>query len=318
MSLNKTNQASKLPSAPPSRWMVMKDEISEKGMLFLFLLPALAFLLVAQAYPLVYSLYFSFINFELAKSPIPGGFVGFDNYIRAFQDPVFQQAIWISLKFALIATFFEVGLGLLLAYLLVGESFWTRAGRTILITPMIIAPVVVGTMWRMLMNSRSGLVNYGLGLIGIRAPDWLASPGTALAALIWVDIWQWTPFVMVIYVAALSALPADPIRAAEVDGANRWQIFRYIVLPLLLPVTMLVIMFRLIDAIMVLDIVYSFTFGGPGFSTHTLSFLIYQQGLRYFNISYAAAGAWILMAITVLIAALLNLIRNQWLAKRIG
>jgi ABC-type sugar transport system permease subunit len=312
------NQTSNALEAPRSRWRISKDELGEKGMLFLFLLPALAFLLIAQAYPLFYSLYFSFIDFELAKSPIPGGFVAFDNYIKAFHDPVFQQAIVISLKFAFIATFFEIGLGLLLAYLLIGEGFWTRVWRTILIMPMIIAPVVVGTMWRMLLNFRSGLVNYSLGVIGIQAPNWLASPGTALAALIWVEIWQWTPFVMVIYVAALSALPGDPIRAAEVDGASRWQIFRYIILPLLLPVTMLVIMFRLVDAIMVLDIVYSLTFGGPGFSTHTLSFLIYQQGLRYFNISFASAEAWILLTLTVMIAVILMLFRNKWLAKRIG
>jgi ABC-type sugar transport system permease subunit len=298
--------------------MFLKNELGEKGMLFIFLLPALAFLLIAQAYPLFYSLYFSFIDFELAKSPIPGGFVGFDNYIKAFQDPVFQQAIVLSLKFAFIATFFEIGFGLLLAYLLVGEDLRTRMWRTILIMPMIIAPLVVGTMWRMLLNFRSGLVNYSLGLIGIQAPNWLASSGTALAALIWVDIWQWTPFVMVIYAAALSALPGDPIRAAEVDGASRWQIFRYIIFPLLLPVTMIVIMFRLIDAVMVLDIVYSITFGGPGFSTHTLSFLIYQQGLRYFNISFASAEAWVLLTITLVIAVILILIRNRWLAKRIG
>jgi ABC-type sugar transport system permease subunit len=300
-----------------SRWTIWKSEISERGPLVLFLVPALAFLLLAQGYPLIYSLYLSVIELELAKSPEPGGFVGATNYITAFQDPIFRQAFRTSLIFALAATTVEVLLGLLVAYLLVGERFWVRMWRTILIMPMVIAPVAVGTMWRMLLNSRAGLVNYALGWVGINAPEWLAGPNSALAAIIWVDIWEWTPFVIIIYVAALSALPTDPIRAAQVDGASRWQIFRYIVLPLLVPVTMLIIMFRLIDSIMVLDIVYTLTFGGPGFSTHTLSFWIYQQGLRYFNISKASAMAWILLITCMLVAVLLMWIRNRWLARRL-
>ena len=316
--MRKPNPANNSLVAPPTFWTNLKDDISEKGMLFLFLLPALTFLLLAQGYPLLYSLYFSFVDFALAKSPIPGGYIGFENYTRALSDQVFQQAISISLTFALIATAFEMVLGLLLAYFLVGEGFWTKIWRTILIMPMVIAPVAVGTMWRMLLNPRAGLVNYSLSLIGITAPNWLAAPHTAMAAIIWVDIWQWTPFVMVIYVAALSALPSEPIRAAEVDGASHWQIFRYIIFPLLVPVSMLTLMFRLIDTIMVLDIVYTLSFGGPGFSTHTLSFLIYQQGLRYFNIGFASAMAWILLGMTLLVAIVLIAIRNNWLARHYG
>jgi ABC-type sugar transport system permease subunit len=274
-----------------SRWAIIQNEISEKGLLVLFLMPALVVLLLAQGYPLIYSLYLSFIDFTLAKSTTPGGFVGFDNFIRALQDSVFQNSIRISLTFAIIATATEMLVGLLLAYLLVGERIWTRLWRTILIMPMVIAPVAVGTIWRMLLNSRAGLVNHSLSLIGIDAPNWLGGAKTAFTAILWVEIWQWTPFVIVIYVAALTALPSDPIRAAQVDGASRWQIFRYIILPLLLPVTVLVLMFRLIDTIMVLDIVYTLTFGGPGFSTNTMSFLIYQQGLRYFNLSFASISS---------------------------
>ena len=284
----------------------------ETFMLILFLLPALAFLLLAQGYPLVYSLYLSFVDFALARSPVPGDFVGLANYQAAFADPIFLQALRISLIFAVCATTIEILLGLLLAFLLVGESLWTRVWRTLLIMPMVIAPVAVGTMWRMLLNARAGLVNYALEQIGIQAPNWLGAPTSALIALIWIDIWQWTPFAMVIYVAALSALPAEPIEAAHVDGASRWQVFRYIVLPLLTPITMLIVMFRLIDSIMVLDTVYTLTFGGPGFSTHTLSFWIYQQGLRYFNLSYASAMAWLLLSLCMFVAVLLMALRSRW------
>jgi ABC-type sugar transport system permease subunit len=160
---------------------------------------------------------------------------------------------------------------------------------------MVIAPVAVGTLWRMILSARAGLLNYGLSVIGVQGPDWLGDPKIALISLIIVDVWEWSPFVMVIYVAALSSLPSDPFRAASVDGATRWQTFRHITLPLLLPVTLLTLMFRLIDTLLTLDIVYTTTNGGPGFKTHTLSFWIYQQGLRYFNISYAAATSWILL-----------------------
>jgi ABC-type sugar transport system permease subunit len=295
----------------------VRSQLSEKGLLVLFLVPALLVLIFAQGYPLLHSFYLSLVDWALAKSPMPQGFAGPANYVAAAKDVVFIQAVKISVIFALSATVVELLVGFLLAYMTVGESRWVRVSRTLLILPMVIAPVAVGTMWRMLLNSRAGLVNYALSLVGITAPNWLAGPNSALAALIMVDVWEWTPFVMIIYVAALSSLPADPIRAAQVDGASRWQIFRFITLPLLMPVSMLVIMFRLIDSIMVLDIVYTTTFGGPGFSTHTLSFWIYQQGLRYFNISYAAATSWILLAFCLVIAVGLTAIRTRWVRRHL-
>jgi ABC-type sugar transport system permease subunit len=157
-------------------------------------------------------------------------------------------------------------------------------------------------MWRMMLSGRAGLINAALAAVGISGPDWLGDPNTALLSLIIIDIWQWSPFVMIIYVAAITSLPVDPFRAARVDGASRWMIFRHITLPMLIPITLLVLMFRLIDTMLTLDIVYTTTFGGPGFRTHTLTFWIYQQGLRYFNISYAAASSWILLIACVLIA----------------
>jgi ABC-type sugar transport system permease subunit len=287
---------------PISRWQMMRAQLGEKGMLILFLIPALIVLLLVQGYPLAYSGYFSLVDWTLAKSPTPGGFVGLANYSKAFSDSVFVGAIQTTVTFALAATFFEMLIGFFLAYLTVGERRLLQISRTILIMPMVVAPVAVGTLWRMMFSARAGLINYGLSLVGITGPDWLGNPAVALTALIIIDVWEWSPFVMIIYVAALSSLPAEPFRAAAVDGASRWQIFRYITLPLLLPVTILVLMFRLIDTLLTLDIVYTTTYGGPGFKTHTLSFWIYQQGLRYFNISYAAATSWILLIACLLIA----------------
>ncbi len=285
--------------------------LAENGMLVLFLLPAVIVLVITQGYPLGYSAYFSLHDWTLARSPHPGPFIGLDNYTRAFDDTVFTGSVETTVTFALLATLFELIVGFTLAYLTVGENFWLQIGRTILIMPMVIAPVAVGTMWRMMYSARAGLINHLLRQVGIAGPDWLGDPSVALTSLIIVDVWEWSPFVMVIYAAAITSLPNEPFRAARVDGASRWQIFRHVTLPLLMPVTLLVLMFRLIDTLLTLDIVVTTTFGGPGFRTYTLSFWIYQQGLRYFNISYAAATSWIMLIGCLLVAIVLLVVRQR-------
>ena len=303
-------------TSPVSPWTVLKDQLGEKGLLIIFLVPALAVMILAQAYPLIYSLYLSFVDLALVKGPTPSGFVGLANYAAAFKDEVFVDSIRITFTFAFAATAMELVLGLALAYLLVGEHWWNRVSRTVLILPAVIAPIAVGTIWRMMLNSRAGIIAAGLAVLGIKSPNWLAGSDTALMAIIGIDIWQQTPFVLIIYSAALAALPTDPMRAAHVDGASRWQILRFIILPLLFPVTMIILMFRLIDSLMVLDIVYTTTYGGPGFATHTMTLWTYNQGLRYFNMSYAAALSWILTAFTSSIAVTLMWIRSRWLNAR--
>jgi len=294
-----------------SRWQAFKFRLTENGMLVLFLLPALLILIITQGYPLAYSAYFSTFDWALARSPKPGAFIELGNYTRALHDPVFIGAAKTTIRFALTATLFEMLVGFALAYLTVGEGLFVQFSRTLLIMPMVIAPVAVGTMWRMMFSARAGLINYLLGKVGISGPDWLGDPSVALNSLILVDVWEWSPFVMVIYSAALTSLPAEPFRAARVDGASRWQIFRHITLPLLMPVTFLILMFRLVDALLTLDIVVTTTFGGPGFKTNTLSFWIYQQGLRYFNISYSAATSWMLLIGCLLLAVVLLAVRQR-------
>lgn len=300
-----------MESGATSRWETARAHLAENGCLVLFLLPAVLILIITQGYPLAYSAYFSLRDWTLARSPHPGPFVGLDNYARAFDDTVFMGSVDTTVIFAVTATLFELVVGFSLAYLTVGEGFLWQVSRTVLIMPMVIAPVAVGTMWRMMYSARAGLINYLLSLIGIHGPDWLGDPSMALKSLVIVDVWEWSPFVMVIYAAALTSLPREPFRAATVDGASRWQIFRHITIPLLMPVTLLVLMFRLIDTLLTLDIVVTTTFGGPGFKTYTLSFWIYQQGLRYFNISYSAATSWLLLIGCLLLAMVLLAVRQR-------
>jgi len=223
----------------------IEARIGERGTLLLFLVPALIVLVAAQFYPLAYSAWVSMVDWTLSRSPVPRGFVGFDNYAKAFSDAVFLGSIRTTIVFALATTALQMILGFLLAYLCVGEAAALRLSRTLLLMPMVIAPVAVGTIWRMMLSARVGPVNALLASLGIAGPDWLGDPDLALVALILIDTWEWTPFVMVIYVAALTSLPAEPLRAAAVDGASRWQIFRFVVFPMLLPVTILIAMFRL-------------------------------------------------------------------------
>ncbi len=289
--------------------MLLKKNWQEKRTLFTFLLPAILILLVSQAYPILYSLSISFRQWALAESLKPKGFVGFNNYIKAFKDPIFLNAIRISFVFCIVATSFEIILGFIIAYFTVGENFFLRLSRTILILPMVIAPVANGTIWRMMLNSQSGLINQLLRFIGIQGPNWLGAPGSALFSVIAIDIWQWTPFAMVVFLAGFSIIPNELYDAAKVDGAGRLKTLRYIIIPYIIPIGFIVLLFRLVDTLLVIDAIYTTTFGGPGFSTNVITLFIYWQALRYFNISYASATSWILSIFTLLIA--LSLMRFQ-------
>jgi multiple sugar transport system permease protein len=273
----------------------LEQKIGERGILIAFMVPAIAITVLAQFYPLFYSLWISLVDWTLTRSIEPGPFVGFANYSKMATDGVLQQTIGRTILFGIGSTAASVVLGFILAYFTVGERPAVRVARTILILPMVIAPVAVGTIWRMMLSARVGPINEVLRSMGLPAPDWLGDPRLAVLSIIIIDVWEWTPFVFVIFAAAISSLPSEVLRAAEVDGATPLQILFRIVLPMLAPVGLLVVMFRLLDALLTLDIVFTTTFGGPGFATHTLSFWIYQQGLRYFNISYAAAISWATM-----------------------
>lgn len=283
-------------------WNRVERAIGETGTLGLFLLPALIVLVAAQLYPLGWSAWVSLVDWSLARSPQPRGYVGLANYAKIFDDSVMLGSLQTTVLFALGTTALQMIVGFAVALLTVGEARALRVVRTLLILPMVIAPIAVGTMWRMMLSARVGIVNRALDLLGIDGPDWLGDPVLAVVSLVFIDAWEWIPFVTVIYVAALSSLPGEPLAAAEVDGATRWQVFRHIVWPMLLPMTLLVTMLRFIDALLTLDVVFTTTYGGPGFATHTLSFWIYQQGLRYFNVSYAAAASWLLLLACLLIA----------------
>ena len=283
----------------------------DRVVLWTFVLPALLIILFAQGYPLAYSLVVSFMHWALADSDVPQGFVGLANYLHVLQDPAFQYACTISFVYMVVVTTVEIVLGFVVGYVTVGQTIPLKVARTLLIVPMIIAPVTVGIMWRMFLDGKYGLLNHILGVVGIPGPDWLGDPRFALWGTILLDIWEWTPFAMIIYVAAIGSISESVVEAARIDGASSLHIIRRVIWPLVWPATILILIFRTIDTFFVFDQIYTLTYGGPGTSTQVVSLYIYRQGLSYFNISQAAAASSLVMIVSLAIAVLLLTIQRR-------
>jgi multiple sugar transport system permease protein len=262
------------------------------------------FLCITSLYPLGYSLVKSLGQWDLRYSP-DWSFTGLSNYTQLFQDSDFLHSLGISVLFALITVGMEAVLGMALALLVTRDSSRTvlmRPARALLLIPMVMAPIIVGVLWRMLFNTDYGLVNYFLSLIHVPPTNWLAYPGSAYIAILITDIWEWMPFVVLAFTSAIVALPSELHEAAAVDGAGAWIIFWRINLPLLRPVIIIVVLLRFLDAFKVVDTVYVMTQGGPGNATELISYWIYQQGLNYFDIGYASAASWILLILVFLLS----------------
>lgn len=263
--------------------------------LVIFVIPAFIIVVAVQFYPLAYSAFLSVQDWVLTESQTPKGFVGLDNFAHELTDEIFRRSVRNSILITGGALVLEMFLGVCLAYLTMGSSWRMRAIRTLLILPMVIAPVAAGTLWRILLNSRAGLVNHALDMIGIKGPEWLATADGAIVSVIMLDTWQWTPFVLLVVGAAIASIPDDLLEVAAIDGASRWKTFVHIELPLLMPLLLLTFVFRMLESLLSLDSIYSLTFGGPGYSTYTLTYYIYTLGLRSFDFGAAAASSWIFM-----------------------
>jgi multiple sugar transport system permease protein len=182
------------------------------------------------------------------------------------------------------------------------DSGFRRFARSIMLIPMMITPVVVGLMWKYILNPQNGIVNYILGLLGIPGPVWLGDPKPALPAVMIVDVWQWTPFVFLILLSGLVSLPKEYFEAARVDGAGPLQTLRYVTLPLMIPFILVALLIRFIDAFKVFDTIFILTKGGPANATEVLSVYTYKVGLNFFNLGYAATLSYVMLIIITVIA----------------
>lgn len=268
---------------------------SERTLPFLLLAPTLLVLLALSIYPLVYAVRVSLqtgTGARVAWSP--------ENFARLFSDGFFLSALLHTLVYAAIALTCEFLLGLALAVLLNQEMRGRNVFRALLLVPMMLPPVVVGVVWRLALNPNFGAINGTLKSFGLNTESltWTASPRLAFLSVIAVDVWQWTPFVFLILLAGLQAIPQEPYEAARMDGSSAWQTFRFITLPLLKPAILIVLLLRTMDLLRVFDQIFILTEGGPGFATETVSLYIYRAAFRFGNFGYAAAMSFVLLLVT--------------------
>ncbi len=267
------------------------------------LAPLLVFVLAISIYPLAFSFFISFFKYRLTDPNQVKTFLWFSNYLNAFQDKQVLGALSATLTFVAGTVICEIGVGLALAMLLSAETKLMQVVRSFLLLPMAIPPLVVGLVWKSLYNVDFGVVPYYLKLLGLnpgRGP--LGETTWAMPAVILVDLWQWSPLLMVIFLAGLKSLPREPYEAALVDGASRWQSFWYITLPLLRPTLLVGLLLRTMQSFKVFDIIYATTGGGPGSATTVLNFHIYTVGMTFFDMGYAAALANILLVVVAILS----------------
>jgi len=279
-----------------------------RGEALLLLGPCVLYLIAFSVYPLVVSLVRSFEDYDTRQDS--WRWIGLENYRHLFGDREFWHTVEHTAAFTFGSVALQVILGVSLAFFFNQRLRGATIVRGILILPMLLTPVVVGLMWRALLNPEWGMLNWLFGRIGYENIPWLSDPGTALRTLIMVDTWQWTPFVFIIVFARLQALPTDVFEAGQVDGATWFQRTRYITLPLLLPAIAFAAIFRSIDAFRTFDLVYGLTNGGPVQSTSTLSYEAFQNGFEFQHYGYASAIAYVMVIVAAVgLTVLLRFVR---------
>ncbi len=274
---------------------------------WLLISPSIILLVALIAFPLVFALKNSFYFWNLQMSPTPMGFIGWGNYEMALQGSFFFGALYNTLLITVVGTAIEFVLGLAIALFLVQRLPGMNVTRALLIMPTTIAPIVVGFLFRYMYDPGGGLIPWLLSSLGIPLPaeGLLGSGTTALWAVLFADIWQWTPFFAIVLYAGLLSIPADIIEAARIDRASPWAMLMRIKIPLIKKTAMIVIMLRFMQLFNTFDLVLVLTKGGPGASTRTLGYSLYQYGLVDFNIGLASAMTWLMVIIVNAMIALL-------------
>jgi multiple sugar transport system permease protein len=259
----------------------------------LLVLPTVLVLALIVIFPMIFSITVSLRDYDIRRPEHP--FYGLKNYGDVLTDGEFYNAAAITGTMVAAELILEFGIGLALALALVNLPNARKIFQPILLVPMMVMPVVIGYMGMLVFEVRSGPINYFLNLLGLESLSWHASPQLALITILILRVWQWTPFVMAVMLAGLLSLPIEPFDSAQVDGANTWQIFTRITMPMLRQVTMLVVVMRALEVLQALALIYIVTLGGPGSRTTTLSLFTYLVGFRYWNVGKASAVAWLLM-----------------------
>jgi multiple sugar transport system permease protein len=281
----------------------------------IFLIPSMTVLAVILFYPLLYSIGLSFYNYYL---PVPRRtFVGLNNFTQILSDSAFWDALGVTLRFTAAAVSVEFVLGVAIALLLDSRIPCRKTVNLVVLLPMTITPAVAGLLMRWMFESNWGVVNYFLSLAGLPGPGWTGDPRWALWSIILADVWQNTPFVILVIYAGLQSMPVEPVEAAMVDGASRGQTLRHVILPILRPLVLFVLIIRSMDAFRIFDQVFVMTGGGPGTTTQTITFYNYVMAFRMLQMGRASAlGLITLLILSAVIGCWIYLLyrreRGEW------
>ncbi len=266
--------------------------------------PSLFVILIVCLFPLIYGIILSFFSYELAL-PVPIRFVGIQNFIKLAKDATFWHSVFISMITVVFGAALQLVLGFGAALVLNKEFRGRSALVSILLIPTTIAPVVVGFVFRMILNDRFGPLNFFIRQIGLPPVPWLSNPKAAVAGIILGNGWEWFPFIMLVLLAGFQSISQELIDAAKVDGASDWRAFWSVTLPLMRPIIIVAVLIRAIEDLKLFDIIFVTTGGGPGIATTTMNMYAYQRGFSFFSIGYASALSYAQLILTlVLIRAL--------------
>jgi multiple sugar transport system permease protein len=266
-----------------------------------FVLPCIVIIMLVTIFPTIYSFGLSFTKWEISLPNRP--FIGFGNYIALFKDARFLHSAFITAIVVVVGVGIEMilgfGLGQILSVPMRGKRFFVAA----LLLPVMVMPVVVGYTWRLLWDAMYGPINQIIGWIIGRPFEftWLAHTWTALFAVLVSEIWQWTPFMFLVFLSGIVSLDPEIFEAADIDGASGWDKLRYLTFPLLRPIIIVALLIRGLDALKFFDVIFALTGGAPGNSTETISFYIYKTGYQFFRLGYGAAASFVLLIALILI-----------------
>ena len=275
--------------------------LGDRGLASMFVAPGLALLLFLSVFPLLWALYLSFTDYSATRDA-PAQWVGFENYADIITSSAVHERAITTALYVVGAVALQTLLGFTIAYLISRRLRGRGLLTTLFLVPMMLSPVVVGLFWKFMLDTQFGVINSLLGSLGLGSVEWLTQQRLALVSLILVDTWQWTPFIMLIALAGLTAVPGYLYEAASIDRASEWFRFVHITLPLVWPLLLIAVLFRAIEAFRLFDLVYILTNGGPGVSTETLSFHVYKVAFLGFDTGTASAYG-LLMVIVVIVLA---------------
>ncbi len=281
-----------------------------------FLLPPITLVVVLAVFPLVMSLGLSFVNWNISNPAAGIVFVGLANWVRLLGDAHFQRVLLNTLLYVLIGVPLQYGLGLALAVILNSEIRARNLLRTLFLLPMMLSPVAVSlVVGKILFNEDVGPINDMLTHLGLDPVPWLTDGTTAFVTVLIVDTWQWTPFMMLLLLAGLQAIPDDVVEAAEIDAKSERQAFWHVVFPLLLPWSVAALLIRSIEMLKIVDVVVVLTNGGPGIATEPVTLYAYRTGVQNFDLGYASTIAYALLIIATVGATIFMRLLRQSVAR---